>query len=97
MDPVQLVAERKIATALEEGLFENLPALGEIECSLHGEAFLAWWFRKRYGHDSLMEKKRDDVERPQSETEQAPENTTSGTGAVPEDGPPNPGFTARGD
>ena len=51
MDPAHIVAERKINNALEAGLFENLPAYGLIECSLHGEEFLGWWFRTHYGSD----------------------------------------------
>jgi hypothetical protein len=49
MDIVQLVAQHKIESAIEDGLFENLPACGEIDCSLHGQSFLAWWFRLHYG------------------------------------------------
>lgn len=51
MDPAHIVAEHKIVKALEIGLFDNLPACGEVDCSLHGEAFLAWWFRVHYGYD----------------------------------------------
>jgi hypothetical protein len=51
MDPAHIVAEHKISRALEAGLFENLPASGQIDCSLHGEAFLAWWFRVHYGYE----------------------------------------------
>jgi hypothetical protein len=61
MDPAHIVAERKIASALKDGLFDNLPAYGEIECSLHGEAFLIWWFRTHYGSggDAAAERARD--------------------------------------
>jgi hypothetical protein len=51
MDPAHIVAERKIVSALEAGHFENLPVCGQIDCSLHGEAFLAWWFRTHYGYE----------------------------------------------
>ena len=47
MDIVTLVAERKIEEAIENGLFDNLPAYGPIDCSLHGEAFVAKWFREK--------------------------------------------------
>jgi hypothetical protein len=49
MDLIQFVAERRIENALESGMFDGLPASGEIDCSLHGEAFFAWWFRTHYG------------------------------------------------
>jgi hypothetical protein len=49
MDIVQLVAQHKIESAIEDGLFDNLPACGEIDCSLRGESFLMWWFRMHYG------------------------------------------------
>jgi hypothetical protein len=55
MDPAQIVAEHKIASAMEIGLFEGLPACGPIECSVHGEAFFAWWFRTRYGNAAAAE------------------------------------------
>ena len=47
MDIVSLVARRKIEASIEEGLFDNLPAYGPIDCSLHGEAFVTKWFRKQ--------------------------------------------------
>jgi hypothetical protein len=49
MDIVQLVAEHKVQTAIEDGLFENLAVRGEIDCTLRGESFLLWWFRMHYG------------------------------------------------
>jgi hypothetical protein len=48
MDIVQLVAQHKIESAIEDGLFDNLPRRGEIDCSLRGESFLMWWFRMHY-------------------------------------------------
>jgi hypothetical protein len=51
MDPAHIVAEHKILSALESGLFNELPQCGQVDCSLHGEAFLAWWFRTHYGYD----------------------------------------------
>jgi len=48
MDIVELVALHKIQTAIEEGHFENLPARGEIDCSIRGGAFLIWWLRTHY-------------------------------------------------
>lgn len=58
MDPAHIVAELKIARALQEGLFDNLPAYGEIECSLHGEAFFAWWLRTHYGSEAEVRSNR---------------------------------------
>jgi hypothetical protein len=52
MDIVELVALHRIQTAIEEGLFENLPARGEIDCSLRGEAFLTWWLRTHHFHEA---------------------------------------------
>lgn len=49
MDIVQVVCEYKIQSAIEDGLFENLPPRGQIDCSLRGESFLMWWFRMHYG------------------------------------------------
>jgi len=40
VDVISLVAERKIEEAIENGLFDNLPRRGRIDCSLHGEAFV---------------------------------------------------------
>ncbi len=48
MDIVELVALHKIQAAIEEGQFDNLPARGEIDCSVRGEAFLIWWFRAHF-------------------------------------------------
>ena len=48
MDIVAAVAERKIKEAMENGSFDNLPPYGPIDCSLHGEAFIAKWFREKY-------------------------------------------------
>lgn len=45
VDIVALIAERKIEEAIENGLFDNLPAYGAIDCSLRGEAFLAYWLQ----------------------------------------------------
>jgi hypothetical protein len=55
MDIVQLVAQHKIETAIEEGLFDHLAACGEIDCSLRGESFLVWWLRLHYGTASTDE------------------------------------------
>ena len=45
------VAERKIAEAIEDGLFDHLPACGRIDCSLHGGAFFAAWWREKIARD----------------------------------------------
>lgn len=101
MDIVRFVAERKISAAIDEGLFAGLPTRGQIDCSLHGEAFFAWWLRAHYGHDALMEREEQkETEKQTREREdvlEKPEETTGGTGTLPEGGVPNPGFTARGD
>jgi|GEM_PF-4671749 len=55
MDIVQLVAERKIECAIEDGIFDGLPARGEIDCSLRGESFLTWWFRMHYAAPSFAD------------------------------------------
>jgi Domain of unknown function (DUF1992) len=51
MDVIALVAERKIEEAAENGLFDNLPQYGPIDCSLHGAAFVAKWFREKWLHE----------------------------------------------
>lgn len=51
MDVVALVAERKIEEAIENGLFDNLPSHGPIDCSLRGEAFIAKWFREKVARE----------------------------------------------
>ncbi|HEV3155661.1 MAG TPA: hypothetical protein VGZ02_17785 [Candidatus Baltobacteraceae bacterium] len=48
MDIVAFIAERKIEAAIEDGAFDELPPKGYIDCSLHGEAFIAQWFRERF-------------------------------------------------
>ncbi len=52
MDIVQLVAQHKIEAALADGAFDNLPACGEIDCSMRGESFVMWWLRVHYGTQS---------------------------------------------
>jgi len=47
MDIIEFVAERKILEAIEDGLFDDLPQLGRIDCSLRGEAFITKWFRQK--------------------------------------------------
>ena len=49
MDIVQLVAHHRIERAIADGVFDNLPACGEIDCSLRGESFVVWWLRVHYG------------------------------------------------
>ena len=48
MDLVAFIAERKIEEGMESGEFDGLPPRGLIECSVHGEAFFAKWFRERF-------------------------------------------------
>jgi hypothetical protein len=101
MDIVRFVAERKISNAIDEGRFTGLPTRGQIDCSLQGEKFFAWWFRTHYGHDALMEREEEKAaaEKPRKREDvlEEPENTTGGTGTLPQGGVPNPGFTSRGD
>jgi hypothetical protein len=51
LDILALVAERKIEEAIEKGYFDRLPACGPIDCSLHGEAFIAKWFREKLARE----------------------------------------------
>jgi hypothetical protein len=51
MDIVAFVAQRKIEEAIENGLFDNLPSYGPIDCSLQGEAFLTKWFREKIARE----------------------------------------------
>jgi hypothetical protein len=101
MDIVRFVAERKISRAIDEGLFAGLPTRGQIDCSLAGDKFFAWWFRAHYGHDALMEREEEQAAaekaRERDDVLEKPEETTGGTGTLPQGGVPNPGFTARGD
>lgn len=53
MDIVALVAERKIEEAMKDGAFDALTPMGSIDCSLHGERFIAKWFRNKYIHEEL--------------------------------------------
>lgn len=48
MDIVEFIAVRKIQEAIQSGLFDDLPPRDFIDCSMHGEAFFAKWFRERY-------------------------------------------------
>jgi hypothetical protein len=52
MDIIALVAEHKIQEAAENGLFDNLPPYGPIDCSLHGEAFVTKWFREKWPREN---------------------------------------------
>jgi hypothetical protein len=47
MDPVAIVAEHKIQTAIEEGAFDHLPQRDRIDCSPQGERFYIWWWREK--------------------------------------------------
>ncbi len=53
MDIVAIIAERKIEEGLRTGAFDLLPQRGRIECSLHGEMYVAWWFRDRYASNDV--------------------------------------------
>ncbi|MBV8282538.1 MAG: DUF1992 domain-containing protein [Candidatus Eremiobacteraeota bacterium] len=53
-DIVALVAERKVAQAIGDGLFDNLPQRGWIDCSLHGDAFLALWWREKMAREESV-------------------------------------------
>lgn len=52
-----MIAERKIEEGLQSGAFDMLPQRGRIDCSLHGEMFVAWWFRDRYLSDEASHTK----------------------------------------
>lgn len=54
MDIIVLVAERKIEEAMEHGEFDALPPMGRIDCSLHGERFIAKWFRDKFHHEETQ-------------------------------------------
>lgn len=54
MEIVALLAERRIEEAIEDGFFDGLPECGRIDCSLHGEAFVAKWWRERLLSDGLL-------------------------------------------
>jgi hypothetical protein len=47
MDAIRLIAENRIEDAIAEGLFDDLPERGYIDCSLSGERFFAEWFAKK--------------------------------------------------
>jgi hypothetical protein len=55
MDIVRIVAERKIEEAIDRGDFDALPSCGRIDCSLHGEKFLAKWFREKFQREDQLE------------------------------------------
>lgn len=56
MDIVAIVAERKIQEAIEEGLFDDLPPRGRIDCSLQGAAFIAIWWREKIAREENAER-----------------------------------------
>ncbi len=51
MDAVEIIALRKIEDALKDGAFNNLPCCGRIECSVHGELFIAKWWREKIARE----------------------------------------------
>ncbi|MGZ3521451.1 MAG: hypothetical protein ACXWNK_00885 [Vulcanimicrobiaceae bacterium] len=53
MDIVALIAERKIEEAMGNGAFDALAPMGRIDCSLHGERFIAKWFREKFQREEL--------------------------------------------
>ena len=53
MDPVQIIALRKIEEAQQNGVFDNLPRYERIDCSLHGELFVAKWWRQKIEREQL--------------------------------------------
>jgi len=56
MDIVVVVAERKIQEAIEEGLFDDLPARGRLDCSLQGPTFIAQWWREKIAREDNAER-----------------------------------------
>jgi len=63
VDIVALVAERKIEEAIADGLFDGLPSRGRIDCSLHGEAFIAKWFREKFAREDELRERYDAAKR----------------------------------
>lgn len=55
-NPVRLVAERKIETAIEDGAFEDLPKRGQIDCSLSGERLFTKWWREKIERDAKRDR-----------------------------------------
>jgi hypothetical protein len=54
VDAIRWIAENRIADAIADGLFDDLPKTGPIDCSLSGERFLAEWFAKRLARDESL-------------------------------------------
>lgn len=54
MDPVQIIALHKIEAAMEDGAFDNLPRCERIDCSVHGELFVAKWWREKIKRDEFL-------------------------------------------
>lgn len=53
MDVIAIVAEHKIQTAMEDGLFDDLPARGRIACAKRGESFFVEWWREKIAAASM--------------------------------------------
>ncbi|MDE2572793.1 MAG: hypothetical protein KGM44_09775 [bacterium] len=47
MDALRIIALRRIEEAQREGLFDDPPRLGEIDCSLRGDAFFRRWLTRK--------------------------------------------------
>jgi hypothetical protein len=53
VNAIRWIAENRIEDAIADGLFDNLPRMGQIDCSLSGERFFADWFAKRLAREDL--------------------------------------------
>jgi hypothetical protein len=54
VDAIRWISENRIADAIADGLFDDLPPMGPIDCSLSGERFFADWFAKRLAHEDAL-------------------------------------------
>ena len=54
LDAIAIVAEHKLQTAIEDGLFDRLPVCGRIECTTHGERFFVRWWRDKIAREELL-------------------------------------------
>jgi hypothetical protein len=55
VDAIRLIAEQRIEDAIADGLFDDLPQRGYIDCSLSGEGFFAEWFAKKLEREESSE------------------------------------------
>lgn len=53
---IQIIAEDKIQTAIRNGLFDNLPGLGEPFSWCDEPYDPNWWIRQKLRHESLQKR-----------------------------------------